>query len=672
MVRNLPGVQCGVMSADSSEWDGSQEEQSDSPNVWKPLEVHYIAPSVNCSTQVECLFSDAPGLVYAVAGDEPGCLNLLTDVNGLSYVHMPETESEVGKQCFERHQTIKAVVFSSKSIVYRIGRYAFRGSTLVSLCIPDSVEVICRGAFAFCKLEVLTFSAHSRLRKIGRHAFCLTDIIDLRLPDGVEKVGEMSFRHCRKVRSIDGVINHAREIGPHAFAGSNVPNVTVPDDVNCIGHGWFRSCKSLKHVNFGLKSCARYFDDLSFKESGIEVFVVPDSVEYIGRECFSCCSSLRHVHFGHSSCLHVVYEKAFYNSSLVEISLPSSLVKICDFCFCECKSLKRVIFGQESCVSVLCQSAFSSSGLESICIPSSVCEIGESCFKGCSDLRFVNFSDCSSLCFVGLDAFFGCCFNHFAFPNDSVVFEGNLFGHCVEDLVVSSSFMRKEGGSIVLRGSSLFCVVGRVIDLVVPDYVCELCDRCFSGYDELVSLRFGRFSSLCRLGRESLCNTSISNIIIPDSVIEIGERCFYGCSKLISVMLNTLSCLLLVGADAFRGCQMSQLVFPREITVQRSPPLLTAKLGPEDLLLITLSVKVLRQDMFTLKLSPLTTAGEVKEIVANKLQFPLNTIIMTWGDGWELRDDALLGNYAAKDQCWVNVEPNGCEFARREITKNYL
>jgi hypothetical protein len=65
------------------------------------------------------------------------------------------------------------VTFEASATLLRIEQSAFHScSSLSSICIPSSVEMICGWCFCNCTaLSSVTFQAGSRLLRLGHHAF---------------------------------------------------------------------------------------------------------------------------------------------------------------------------------------------------------------------------------------------------------------------------------------------------------------------------------------------------------------------------------------------------------------------------------------------------------------------------------------------------------------------
>lgn len=76
--------------------------------------------------------------------------------------------------------------------------------TLKSVTIPNSIEVIEKGAFQACRvLENITFANESNLVEIGDYAFYLTNITSITIPEGVKTIGKYAFSFCTNLTTIN-------------------------------------------------------------------------------------------------------------------------------------------------------------------------------------------------------------------------------------------------------------------------------------------------------------------------------------------------------------------------------------------------------------------------------------------------------------------------------------
>ena len=104
-------------------------------------------------------------------------------------------------------KSLRSVTFGALSKLERICAYAFYGTSIESLSIPDNVVELYKKCFYVCKsLRSVTFGTLSKLERICAEAFYGTSIESFSIPDSVvELISEillsvLSFS-CQKERS---------------------------------------------------------------------------------------------------------------------------------------------------------------------------------------------------------------------------------------------------------------------------------------------------------------------------------------------------------------------------------------------------------------------------------------------------------------------------------------
>ncbi len=127
-----------------------------------------------------------------------------------------------------------------------LGGYTFQGcSSLESITIPESVEVVCRGAFEDSGLKSIV------------------------IPKNVKEIRPEAFSGCTNLTDID--FQNNMKVMPSDMLGdcTSLENMKIPDGIEAIEGGVFHNCTSLKDV------------------------YIPDSVKFIGSGAFYDCTSLR-------------------------------------------------------------------------------------------------------------------------------------------------------------------------------------------------------------------------------------------------------------------------------------------------------------------------------------------------------------------------------------------
>ena len=124
--------------------------------------------------------------------------------------------------------------------VVEIGKEAFSGcNSLNSVAIPDTVEVVGEGAFAFCgRLQELHLGAGIKKIEKGAFSWCQS-LKRVAVPDSVESVGELVFFACSELEELQlgaGI----KKIEKDAFWGcSSLKSVVIPGSVEVVGEGAF-------------------------------------------------------------------------------------------------------------------------------------------------------------------------------------------------------------------------------------------------------------------------------------------------------------------------------------------------------------------------------------------------------------------------------------------------
>ena len=107
---------------------------------------------------------------------------------------------------------------------------------------------------------------------------------------------------------------------------------------------------------------------------------------------------------------------------------------------------------------------------------------------------------------------------------------------------------------------------GRDIEeVIMPDSLRELANRCFSNCKKLRQVIFGPSSNLQRIGKYAFTYTAIESLSIPDSVIELGYQCFLRCRSLRSVTFGLSSSLERVSERIFDDASKVQVNAPENV-----------------------------------------------------------------------------------------------------------
>jgi hypothetical protein len=312
--------------------------------------------------------------------------------------------------------TIKALVFEAGLELREIPSHFFgRFFSLQSICIPASVEVIRKYAFAACCLSpppvlTLTFEAGSKLQRIETGAFSeCSSLKSICLPASVTEIGGGAFcdSGIREISIKDGnrnfvdfddfLMDFDQICVIHYFGCES--DLMIPSSVEILRTESFADIESLRTVKFSPGSKIRVIEEDAFAGCySLPSICIPASVHFIGSNCFSYCHALSVVDFEPKSKLQQFEEETFRDCSLRSITIPSSVQILGQDCFRNCFTLETVTFLPDSKLVRLEQCAFADCrALSSLSISPLVEFIGIDCFEGCDSLSTLTFGSPSRI-----------------------------------------------------------------------------------------------------------------------------------------------------------------------------------------------------------------------------------------------------------------------------------
>lgn len=287
----------------------------------------------------------------------------------------------------------KVVYNDASYTVVGIEEQAFRGSSITSLIMPNTITTIGKSCFCYCyNLNPVILSEN--ISELPSESFYECAIKSIDFPEGLKTIREKAFKRCYSLRSVD--LHGITAIEKEAFSECTALTSAVLPSVDTIPARLFSDCNKLHSVVF------------------------PEGVETISVQAFWNCAALQSVKFPES--LVSIGTSAFVGCGLTSLFIPSKVNHIEMLAFDynpfgsiavaadnavfdsrnDCNAIidtetNTLLLGCKATVipddvTSIGQCSFADcKGLTSIVIPATVRNVGGSTFSGCRDLQSVTF-----------------------------------------------------------------------------------------------------------------------------------------------------------------------------------------------------------------------------------------------------------------------------------------
>ena len=263
------------------------------------LELDHDRKYEEISTENGILYADISGDEAVITGyeGEDTELTVPSEVSG-------KKVTEIGNEAFTNLTECRSITLPEG--LRTIGISAFRGSGIETIEIPESVEVIKRGAFSRTKLTSVTLP--TGLLSIGSIPFADCEYLEeisisgnnenYKTVDGVlyTKDGKTLIQYPGARSGEYKVENGTETIAYGSFAGSLINSAVLPESLKSIENMAFFDCQGLSSFNLpgSLESVgdSAFGEYLMFKFGDeenplIESMHVGPNVQHIGKEAFS-------------------------------------------------------------------------------------------------------------------------------------------------------------------------------------------------------------------------------------------------------------------------------------------------------------------------------------------------------------------------------------------------
>lgn len=223
-------------------------------------------------------------------------LDVYTEEYDLEYIFLPDNICSIGMYAFEG-SNIKKIHLPE--LLKNIEQGAFENChNLQEIYFPESLITLEEDLFYNCEnLEIVQLP--SNITKIPKSIFNFCENLkEINLPDGLTDIGELSFNRCKTLKDIilpDTICN----IGDYAFRYcKSLTKINLPRDLECVGsHAFEKNGINTLIINHNLYSKPNEFYKNIFEETMIEKLIINKNVEFIDPKLFSFGNKIKQIDY---------------------------------------------------------------------------------------------------------------------------------------------------------------------------------------------------------------------------------------------------------------------------------------------------------------------------------------------------------------------------------------
>ena len=503
-----------------------------------------------------------------------------------------------------------------------IGINVFKGDTITSLTLPETVLELRSGAVASCE-NLASVTLPQSLVVINRmNFFSCNALSEITIPAGVRYIGDGSFRFCDALRKItfEGV---CPAIDMDCFSILPEDAVAyVPDDQLEAYTAAFENAGSTVSVQPSGKN-AVVVENNGFAEEDFEFdsatgtitsyngfatyLAIPETiggapVKAIGPEAFARHSYLAYLELPEG--LESIGDSAFYNcETLGRVRFPSTLKSIGDYAFYN--AYRSNVLELPSVEHIGAYAFYAIGVTDALELPEGLKTIGDSAFENCRNMGDLYLP--STLEAIGSNAFKGDYNIQYVVLNSETppALGENVFEGCdyLADIDLSDRGTKRQmqEWQAYVDALGLTCRVWRAQDptasspekgsyqyenrmltqytgtktrihphlTVSKEPVVGLGDGVFKGSQTIEYFSVSHNDAFTTIGAEAFMDSALQNVDLFDSVTTIGARAFAGCAKLEALTLP--ESLTEIGEGALDG-----LTGLKKLVIKCDPALIPA------------------------------------------------------------------------------------------------
>lgn len=242
---------------------------------------------------------------------------------------------EIPSNAFSGRWAIDKVVLPPT--LKKIGSFAFQGTALTSVNIPDNVETIKECAFSQVR-QLQEVHLPDSLTSLGNYAFAeCRSLRTVKIPTKLKTIPDYTFQNCRSLQSVE-LHDSITAFEDYSFNNCDLREITLPKSTTWVGGSAFKGNANLSEVtlNEGLVDIWTY----AFQNTAIDTLNCPSTLRNIYSNAFRDCTNLRQINLNEG--LTRIESGALANNKATEIVLPSSLEYCAGGAFYDCDSLVTI------------------------------------------------------------------------------------------------------------------------------------------------------------------------------------------------------------------------------------------------------------------------------------------------------------------------------------------
>lgn len=504
-----------------------------------------------------------------------------------------------------------------------IGINVFKGDTIMSLTLPETVLELRSGAVASCE-RLASVTLPQSLVVINRmNFFSCNALSEITIPAGVRYIGDGSFRFCDALRKItfEGVCpaidmdcfsilpedavayvpDDQLEAYTAAFENAGSTVSLQPSGKNAVvveNNGYVESEFDFDASTGTITAYNGYATYLAIPETiggapvkaiGPEAFArhtylafleLPEGLEHIGERAFYNCETLGRVKF--PSTLKTIGSNAFYNAYKSSVLELTSVESIGDYAF-YFAGLKGSLELPEGLRSIGEHAFETCTNMgANLYLPATLETIGSCAFKGDFNIQYIVLNGLTPPA-LGEDVFKGCDY----------LFDIDLNAHgtrqemqqwqaYVDALGLPCRVWRAQDPTAQSPEKGAYRYENRVLTeytgtrtrihphlTVSKEPVVGLGDGVFKDSQDIEYFSVAHNDEFTTIGAEAFMNSSLREVDLFDSVTTIGARAFAGCAQLEELTLP--DSLTTIGEGALDG-----LTGLKKLVIKCDPALIPA------------------------------------------------------------------------------------------------